>query len=161
MELVTNFMLLAATGAACLYCWILSKRLKGLTSAKSGFGAGVAALSKSAEEMKQAMEKTRTAGEETAARLESLLRQADMKSAQLRALTKQLRDMSASVVSDTGRATTEYADTLTPLIGDANDAANRLIEALEQTSSGVRESAGHFVSGASVHLNCAHSEAAA
>lgn len=159
MELITNFMLLAATGAACFYCWTLSRRLKGLTSANNGFGAGVAALSKSAEEMKGAMEQTKASAEQSATRLESLLRQADMKGAHLRALIQQLREMNDSVVAETERVTCKYADTLTPLINDANDSANRLIEALELTSSGTRANGAGFPAGARISLNCVNARA--
>ena len=63
MALVVDFLLLAASGTAGLYCFVLSRRLKGLTNASGGLGAGVAALAQSAEEMKSAagrVAKTRT-----------------------------------------------------------------------------------------------------
>ncbi|MCG8380141.1 MAG: hypothetical protein MI865_11800, partial [Proteobacteria bacterium] len=58
MALIIDFLLLAASGGACFYCWVLSNRLKALTSNKDGLHTGVAALAQSAKEMQIAMKKT-------------------------------------------------------------------------------------------------------
>ncbi|HXI87697.1 MAG TPA: hypothetical protein VNH64_09575 [Parvularculaceae bacterium] len=134
MEMITDFLLLAASGTACLYCLILSRRLKGLTTVKGGIGAGIAALSRSAEEMKKALGETRRSADAAAARLELAISQADRKSAQLRELVDELDAMSASVVNHAEGATKKYVDALGPILGEANDAAQRLLTALESTS---------------------------
>lgn len=137
MELVVDFLLLAASGTAGLFCWVLSRKLKALTSVEAGLGAGVAALSQSAEEMKTTLDGVKTSAEETAARVEALLAEADEKAAHLKGLIEQLGEMSASVAGHAERATRKYLDTLAPFLEEANQAADRLIGAIAQSS--VRE----------------------
>ena len=134
MELVVDFLLLAASGTAGLFCWVLSRKLKALTSAEAGLGAGVAALSQSAEEMKTTVADAKASAEETAARIETLLTEADQKAAHLQGLIDQLADMSASVAGHAENATRKYLDTLAPFLDEANEAADRLLGAIAQSS---------------------------
>ncbi|GAB4519901.1 MAG: hypothetical protein Kow00133_05960 [Amphiplicatus sp.] len=132
MNLVLDFLLLSASGAACLYCWVLNRRLKGLTSAKGGIGAGVAQLSQSAEEMKAAIAATKGAADEAAARIQSLLAEADDKTAALEALLGRLDQTGASVAQKAEDATQKYVDVVAPFLAEANAAADRLFAALER-----------------------------
>lgn len=134
MELVINFLLLAASGTAALFCWILSRKLKALTDAEAGIGAGIAALSQSAEEVKSAVAGTKLSADETAARIETLLEDANDKAAHLEALIDQLGDMSASVSQHADSATRKYLDTLAPFLDEANEAADRLLGAIAHAS---------------------------
>jgi ABC-type transporter Mla subunit MlaD len=131
MELVTDFLLLAATATACLYCFVLSRRLKALTSAEGGLGAGIAALTKSAEEMKAAVERSKTAADETAARLATLIETADTKAGDLQSLIDRLDEMSAGIVEQAEAATKTYVDTIAPFIAQANAASQSLLRAME------------------------------
>lgn len=131
MALVTDFLLLAASGAACFYCWALGRRIKSLTRTKDGLGAGIVALSKSAEEMKSALSATKTSADEANTRIEELLSQADLKVAELQKLIEQFSAMSEAVVDQTDAATKSYLDILTPFISEANDVANKLFESIE------------------------------
>ncbi|MGE0409307.1 MAG: hypothetical protein AB7P23_08610 [Amphiplicatus sp.] len=135
MELVMDFLLLAASGTACFYCLVLTRRLKDLTNAKAGLGAGVAALSKSAEEVKSAVEGTKKSADNAAARLEGLIAKADEKVVRLNELMDHLADMGASVVNHAEGATKKYVDGLAPFIEDANNAAESLLEAIECASA--------------------------
>ncbi|MEM8935800.1 MAG: hypothetical protein AAGC77_05280 [Pseudomonadota bacterium] len=135
MGLVTDFLLLAASGAACFYCWVLAKRIKTLTNAEEGFGAGVVALTQSADEMKTAITETKTSAEQTAAQLEALVKDADERARVLKELLNQLTEMTEDVVSEAEQARQTYLDTLTPFITEANDAADRLFEAIENAPS--------------------------
>lgn len=132
MDMVTDFLLLAASATACLYCYVLSKRLKGLSNANEGLGAGIAALSQSAEEVKTAVASTKASADAAAARIETLMLEADVKAKELQALIDELADMGASVVAHAEGATKKYVDTLAPFLGEANDAAARLLGAIER-----------------------------
>lgn len=132
MDLVTNFLLLAASGVACLYCVILSRRLKGLTDAKGGLGAGVAALSRSAEEMKAALTASRKSAEEAAARLEAALADAGAKEKEIRKLMEALGETGAAVAAHAEGATRKYLDALAPILDEAATAADRLFAAIEE-----------------------------
>lgn len=132
MDLVLDFLLLSASGAACLYCWVLNRRLRGLTSAKGGIGAGVAQLSQSAEEMKAALAATKGAADEAAARIESLLAEAGRKAEELETLLDQLDKTGASVAEKAEDATQKYVDVIAPFLAEANAAADRLFAAIER-----------------------------
>ena len=131
MDLVVNFLLLAASGVACFYCIVLSRRLKGLTDAKGGLGAGVAALSRSAEEMKTALTASRKSADEATVRLQTALREADVKMKGVRRLMEELTQMSASLSNNADEATKKYVDALAPIINEASEAADRLFEAID------------------------------
>lgn len=140
MELVIDFLLLAASGTAGLFCWVLSRKLKAMTSAEAGLGAGIAALSQSAEEMKRAVAETRSSADTTAARIESLLAEAESKATHLQGLIDQLAEMSASVADHAENATRKYLETLEPFLEEANETANRLLGALARApEAGGRE----------------------
>jgi len=130
MAFIIDFLLLSASGAACFYCWILSKRLRGLTSAKDGFHTGIAALSQSAEDMQAAMSKT----QEDAVRLETLLGRADEKIPELRALLEQITEITTHAVSETESASKNLVDVLAPHIKEARESAQFLLRSLEQAS---------------------------
>lgn len=140
MELVIDFLLLAASGTAGLFCWVLSRKLKAMTNAEAGLGAGIAALSQSAEEMKRAVADTKSSADHTAARIESLLAEAESKATHLQGLIDQLTEMSASVADHAENATRKYLETLEPFLAEANETANRLLGAIARApETGGRE----------------------
>lgn len=136
IAMVTDFLLLAASGVACFYCWILSKRLKGLTSAEKGLGAGIQQLSVSAEEVKAAVATAKSGADAAAARLEQLLVRADQKTAELTALYGEIDRASEQVAAKTEGATRKYVDTLSPFLTEANEIADRLFFAIERAPRG-------------------------
>lgn len=134
MELVIDFLLLAASGTAGLFCWVLSRKLKAITSAEAGLGAGIAALSNSAEDMKKAVAETKSSADETAARIEGLLGEADAKAAHLQGLIAELGDIGESLTGRVEGATRKYLDTLAPFLDEANEAADRLLGVIAEAS---------------------------
>lgn len=134
MDLIIDFLLLATSATACFYCIVLSRRLKGLTGAKEGLGAGIAALSRSAEEVKSAIAGTKSSADAAASRIERLLKEAEAKTRAMQALMDDLNDTSTSVVAEAEAATKKYVDTLAPFLGEANEAASRLLSAIGQAS---------------------------
>jgi hypothetical protein len=134
MDMVMDFLLLAASATACLYCFVLNRRLKGLTAAKTGLGAGIASLSQSAEEMKFAVAATKRSADEAATRLEKVITDADKKAAYLDDLINQLGEMSASVVAHAEGATQRYVGSLSPVIDEANAVADRLADEIARAA---------------------------
>ena len=137
MALIIDFLLLAASGAACFYCWTLSKRLNALTSTKDGFQTGIAALSQSAEEMQEAMSKTKSIANDSAVQLEALLQETEQKIPELRMLIQEMADMSTYAVNETETATRNLVDILSPQIKEARDSAKMLLSSLEDASRNV------------------------
>lgn len=134
MALIIDFLLLAASGTACFYCWILSKRLKALTSSKDGIQTGIVALSQSAEEMQGALAKTKDAANASVAQLEILIGEAQKKGPELQELLEQLSDVSKQAVQETEGAARNLVDILSPHIEDAKTSANLLLRSLEMAA---------------------------
>ena len=135
MALIIDFLLLAASGAACFYCVMLSRRLKALTNAEDGFQTGIAALSQSAEDMQAALAKTKDGANESAAHLEALLEETNRRIPELQDLLQQISDLSAQAVDETEIAANNLVNILAPHINDAKETAQLLLSALEATGT--------------------------
>lgn len=135
MAFIIDFLLLAASGAACFYCVILSRRLKALTNAEDGFQTGIAALSQSAEDMQSALAETKDGANETAARLEALLAETNKRIPELQDLIQQISDLSAQAVDETEIAANNLVNILAPHVQDAKETAQLLLSALEATGA--------------------------
>jgi len=135
MTLIIDFLLLAASGAACFYCWVLNTRLKSLTSTKDGLHSGIAALSQSAEDMQSAMSETKTLAGEQAERLQATIDEAAEKTEKLEELLRQLSDISAQSVDESEKAAQRLVDLMAPRIREARVSAQLLLTALEETEA--------------------------
>lgn len=133
MNFIIDFLLLAASGAACFYCWVLSTRIKSITNTKDGIHTGIVALTQSAEEIQSAIASTKLAATESSANLEQLLAEADKKIPELRDLMSQITEISQTAVQETETATTNLFTMLTPHIKEAQAASYQLLDALEAT----------------------------
>ena len=131
MAFIIDFLLLAASGTACLYCWILSKRLKALTSSDSGIQTGIAALSQSAEEMQGAMAETKDKAAATVTNLEALIAESEKKIPELQELLEQITEISTQAVGETESAARNLVEILSPYIEDAKSSATLLLNSLE------------------------------
>ncbi len=157
MALIVDFLLLAASGAACFYCWVLSTRIKSVTNTKDGIHSGIVALTQSAEEIQSAIASTKDAATENSAALEQLLAEAEKKIPELRELMAQITDISQTAVRETETATTNLIETLSPHIKEAQEVSYQLLDALEAsyTSESVKLAEGGSTTERSVSAGAA------
>jgi predicted unusual protein kinase regulating ubiquinone biosynthesis (AarF/ABC1/UbiB family) len=73
----TDVAIFLVSFAACVYCFVLSKRLKALQNTKDGLGATITALSTSISQMSSTTQDTRVRVESMATRLAHLIAEAD------------------------------------------------------------------------------------
>lgn len=73
----TDIAIFLVSFAACVYCFVLSKRLKALQNTKDGLGATITALSTSIAQMSSTTQDTRVRVESMATRLAHLIAEAD------------------------------------------------------------------------------------
>ncbi len=73
----TDIAILLVSTVACLYCVVLSRRLKALQNTKDGLGATITAMSNSISAMSAATHDTRAKVESMATRLAHLITEAD------------------------------------------------------------------------------------
>ena len=68
----TDIAIVLVSFAACVYCFVLNRRLKALQNTKDGLGATIMAMSKSIAAMSNSTQETRSHVGEMAVRLSSL-----------------------------------------------------------------------------------------
>lgn len=73
----TDIAIFLVSFAACIYCFVLSKRLKALQNTKDGLGATITALSTSIAQMSSTTQDTRVRVESMATRLAHLIAEAE------------------------------------------------------------------------------------
>jgi|LFEF01.1.fsa_nt_gb predicted unusual protein kinase regulating ubiquinone biosynthesis (AarF/ABC1/UbiB family) len=73
----TDIAIFLVSFAACVYCFVLSKRLKALQNTKDGLGATITALSTSIAQMTSTTQDTRVRVESMATRLAHLISEAE------------------------------------------------------------------------------------
>lgn len=73
---IADLLMITASGAAGLYCLILSRRLSRLTSFDKGIGSAIAVLSAQVDDMKAALAEAKTGTDGAGAQLLDLVRQA-------------------------------------------------------------------------------------
>lgn len=72
----TDIVIILVSFAACVYCFVLSRRLKALQDTKDGLGATIMAMTKSVAAMSSSTKETRSHVGEMAARLATQLEDA-------------------------------------------------------------------------------------
>lgn len=76
MQLIVDFMLLAASAAAAIYCFILSGKLKKLNDLRSGLGASIASMSLTLEQTRRMLDESKSAQREAEENLSALIDEA-------------------------------------------------------------------------------------
>ena len=146
MALIIDFLLLAASGAACFYCWILSSKLKALTDTKDGLSTGIAALSQSTEEIQAALSQTKQATEDNASYLSTLIDETEKKIPELKKLLGEMSTISTQAADDTEQAATKLVEALKPHIEDAKQSAAILLDSLDKKAASTENTANESTS---------------
>ena len=96
----TDIAIILVSLAACVYCFVLSRRLRALQNTKDGLGATIMALSKSSSAVSATTQDTRVKAGELAARLSQLLADADAMCGKLNALKGEMTAQQASALEE-------------------------------------------------------------
>ncbi|MCA8887617.1 MAG: hypothetical protein KDA46_02230 [Parvularculaceae bacterium] len=104
MELIVNLVLLATSGAAAVYCYILSIRLKKLNDTRAGLGASIAAMSTALDQTKHTLTVAREASLESIERLTALLEEGQRLAPELTQLMDALDELASIAADDIERA---------------------------------------------------------
>ncbi|MEZ5892628.1 MAG: hypothetical protein R3C58_05730 [Parvularculaceae bacterium] len=114
MEMIVNFMLLAASGAATFYCFILSRKLEALKSTEKGIGATIATMSHTVDQARATVSLAKESSAQSIAELKPLIEET-------REIMPQLSEM-IDVISELA----EIA------IRDVNDASGKAVASLDE-----------------------------
>jgi hypothetical protein len=107
MELIADFLMIAGTFGAAIYCYVLAARLKRFSTLETGMGGAIAVLSAQVDDMTRALDKASIAATGSASSLEALTGRAELAAAKLELLLASLHDLpepgsAASVDIDQG-----------------------------------------------------------
>lgn len=107
---ISDLLLLAAALGAGGYCLILSKRLTRLSSIDKGLGGAIAVLSAQVDDMTKVLAEARGASEASAERLSSLMKKAEVLSADLEMMLGACDDLPRSVYEQDASASSIATD---------------------------------------------------
>lgn len=95
MTLISDILLAAGAFGAAIYCYVLSGRLKKLSTLESGMGGAIAVLSAQVDDMTRALDKARSAASGSAASLDGLTARGEAVAARIELLLASMHDLPA------------------------------------------------------------------
>lgn len=104
MGLVFDLILLMASGAATVYCFVLSRRLTRLNDTKNGLGASIASMSQALDQTQQALTFARTSSIDAVQKLASSLEEAERVRPEIAKLIEELSALAELMVDDIDHA---------------------------------------------------------
>ena len=93
-----------ASGAATVYCFVLSRRLSRLNDTKSGLGASIASMSQALDQTQQTLNFARASSIDVIQKLTSAIEEADRVRPEIGKLTDELSALAELAVDDIGYA---------------------------------------------------------
>lgn len=93
MELIADFLMIAGTFGAAIYCYVLAARLKQFSTLETGMGGAIAVLSAQVDDMTKALEKAGNVAIISADSLDRLTARAEVAAKKLELLLASLHDL--------------------------------------------------------------------
>ncbi len=106
MEMIVNFMLVAASGSAAVYCFILNRKLQGLKDTEKGLGATIASMAQAVEQAQSAVALAKQSSAESIDELEPLVAETRAFMPKLTELVESIGDIADASISGINDATT-------------------------------------------------------
>lgn len=128
----TDIAIFLVSFAACIYCVILSRRLKALQDTRDGLGATIMALTKSVSAMSSATHETRAQAGELATRLSTLMKDADLMCDRLTTLTAELDQAHQRASKNATAAQGELRTAMSDLLDQSQDSMSEMRTLLRQ-----------------------------
>jgi len=97
MEIIADGLLLAGTTAAAFYCYILARRVRGLTDLDAGLGGAITALSRQVNDMKASVDVAKRATGASAKELIAMTARAEIAAGRLELLLATLHENTSAV----------------------------------------------------------------
>jgi len=92
MELIADGLLLAGTTAAAFYCFVLARRIRGLTDLDAGLGGAITALSRQVDDMTSSVNVAKQATGASAKELIAMTARAEIAAGRLELLLATLHE---------------------------------------------------------------------
>jgi len=131
MELIVNFMLLAASGAAAFYCFVLNKRLADLKDTNSGLGASIATMSQTVDTARSVVALAKESSTQSIAQLSPLVEETRIIIPKLTELIDVISELSEIAVKDIDESCESAIVKLDKRIQDAQELGKEVTAQVE------------------------------
>ncbi|MEM8771375.1 MAG: hypothetical protein AAGD92_06980 [Pseudomonadota bacterium] len=128
MELIINAILMAASGSAALYCYMLNKKLDVLRSTEKGLGASIATMAKSVEDARTAISAVNESNTRSVQELKPLIEEANSAITQMTELIDVVSELTEIAVTDIDKAATQSCHSIYEHVAKAKNAIEELRE---------------------------------
>lgn len=125
---IPDMVLIFISGMACLYCAILSRRLKKLNNLKTGVGASILSLTRAIEDTHKAARETQTSTLQTVETLRHLLEKSESAAPKIEALILELEHASSHANTRRHELDGIVNTKLSPAINKAQLTASELLK---------------------------------
>lgn len=117
----TDIAIFLVSFAACIYCILLSRRLKALQNTKDGLGATIMALSQSISTMSTTTQDTRLQAGEIASRLAQLMDESSAMCTRLEVLTGTIKTTHDDAIGQVNSAQIELSTMMRDILDQSRD----------------------------------------
>ncbi len=131
MEMIVNFMLLAASGAATFYCFILSRKLEALKSTEKGLGATIATMSHTVDQARATVSMAKESSANSIAELSPLIEETKDILPQLTEMIDVISELAEIAIRDINDASGKASASLDERLAKARALQERLDEQID------------------------------
>lgn len=142
MEMIINFMLLAASGAATFYCFILSRKLEALKSTEKGIGATIATMSHTVDQARSTVTLAKESSAQSIAELKPLIEETKEIIPQLSEMIDVISELAEIAIRDVNEASSRAVTGLDEKLAAARALQERLDQQIDFFSDGVDPDGG-------------------
>jgi chromosome segregation ATPase len=129
---LTDISLFAVSFTACIYCFVLSRRLKTLQDTKDGLGATIVAFSQSISDMSSSTKETNLRAKQIAQNLTTAIHAADASAIKIAALLEALDAKETHLTRNIAQATQDVDADLQGVLDEAKLYANEISSLLKE-----------------------------
>ncbi|GJL92838.1 hypothetical protein [Hyphococcus sp.] len=131
MEMIIDFMLLAASGAATFYCFILSRKLEALKSTEKGLGATIATMSHTVDQARATVSLAKESSAQSIAELSPLIEETKDILPQLTEMIDVISELAEIAIRDVNEASGNAGAELEKRLAKARALQDRLDEQID------------------------------
>ena len=131
MEMIIDFMLLAASGAATFYCFILSRKLEALKSTEKGLGATIATMSHTVDQARATVTMAKESSAQSINELTPLIAETREMLPQLTEMIDVISELAEIAIRDVNEASSNAGAELEKRLAKAKALQERLDEQID------------------------------
>ncbi len=132
MEMTFDAILLLVSGAAGLYCFILSRRLRALQDMKTGLGASIISMTTAISQLKAASEESKFQTSAVSTQLKILLKDAEKKISHMQKLNKTLKETATETKDEVNKVQNELSTSMHHLLLQSHEQIEELTSLMKQ-----------------------------